>query len=66
MRVESKTCDGCGRMLVGVRRVALMVEAHARVELDLCGACVTDAVDALLATRYSWRPSPPARTKARA
>jgi hypothetical protein len=48
-------------MLVGVRRVALLVEAHSRVELDLCGACVTDAVDALLKTDYTWRPVPECR-----
>lgn len=63
MRVEAIRCEGCGRMLVGVRRVALMVEAHARVELDLCGACVVDATEALLRTRYSWAP---AKTRARA
>ena len=48
MRVEATGATGCGRMLVGVRRVALMVEAHARVELDLCGACDVDATEALL------------------
>jgi ferredoxin len=53
VRVEAHKCDGCGRMLVGVRRVALMVDAHPRVELDLCGACTVDAVDTLLKVEYS-------------
>jgi hypothetical protein len=39
-------------MLYGVARVALMVDAHPRVELDLCRSCIVEAADAVLALRW--------------
>lgn len=57
-------CDGCGRMLVGVRRTCLLVDGAVRTERDLCRACLCEAVDAFMAA-HCVTISGPTRTRAR-
>lgn len=52
--MAAKRCEACGRMQYSVERLALLVEGQVRVERDLCAACRTEAIDALIELRPMW------------